>query len=169
MQAFVLGGGGARGALQVGALRALFEAGLQPDLLVGTSIGAANAAFLAIRGTTVDALAGLEDAWRVAADADLLPANYLWLTVRSLFNRPGFDSQQRIRDYFVGQGLSSDLRFGDLNGPPLILVAADLKGGCAVLYGLDPNESVLDGVLASTAIPPWVRPVARGSRRLMDG
>jgi len=36
--AFVLGGGGARGALQVGALRALFEAGFKPDLLVGTSI-----------------------------------------------------------------------------------------------------------------------------------
>ena len=48
--AFVLGGGGARGALQVGAFRALFEAGYQPDLLVGTSIGAVNAAGLAIVG-----------------------------------------------------------------------------------------------------------------------
>ena len=38
--AFVLSGGGARGALQVGALRALAEAGVQPDLLVGTSAGA---------------------------------------------------------------------------------------------------------------------------------
>jgi predicted patatin/cPLA2 family phospholipase len=44
--AFVLGGGGVRGALQVGALRALFEANYQPDLLVGISIGAANAAGL---------------------------------------------------------------------------------------------------------------------------
>jgi NTE family protein len=32
--AFVLGGGGARGALQVGAIKALLEAGYQPDLLV---------------------------------------------------------------------------------------------------------------------------------------
>ncbi len=46
--AFVLSGGGARGALQVGALRALLEAGIKPDMLVGTSIGAANAALFAL-------------------------------------------------------------------------------------------------------------------------
>jgi len=39
--AFALGGG-ARGALQAGALRALLEAGIRPDLLAGTSIGAVN-------------------------------------------------------------------------------------------------------------------------------
>jgi len=50
--AFVLGGGGARGALQAGALRALWEAGLRPDLWVGTSAGAVNAAFLAVKGFT---------------------------------------------------------------------------------------------------------------------
>jgi NTE family protein len=60
--AFVLGGGGARGALQVGALRALFEAGYQPDLLVGTSIGAANAACLAFWGVNMDGIAALERA-----------------------------------------------------------------------------------------------------------
>jgi hypothetical protein len=45
MRAFVLGGGGARAAMQVGALRALDEAGVQPDLLVGTSAGGINAAY----------------------------------------------------------------------------------------------------------------------------
>jgi NTE family protein len=48
--AFVLAGGGARGAMQVGALRALLEAGPKPDLLVGTSIGAVNAVGLALWG-----------------------------------------------------------------------------------------------------------------------
>jgi NTE family protein len=42
--AFVLGGGGGRGALQVGALKALLEAGFQAHMLVGASIGAANSA-----------------------------------------------------------------------------------------------------------------------------
>lgn len=41
---FVLSGGGSRGPLQVGAMRALLEAGIVPDLLVGTSIGAVNVA-----------------------------------------------------------------------------------------------------------------------------
>src|SRR6202030_192523 len=45
--AFVLGGGGLLGALEVGMLRALAEAGIRPDLVVGTSIGAINGAFVA--------------------------------------------------------------------------------------------------------------------------
>src|SRR3970282_1559461 len=92
--AFVLGGGGARGALQVGALRAVLEAGYQPDLLVGTSIGAVNASYLAINGFNQESLVGLARAWHDAAHADLLPANYLWLTVRSLFRRPDVSSDR---------------------------------------------------------------------------
>src|ERR1700719_5409098 len=45
--AFVLGGGGLLGAHEVGMLRALAEAGVRPDLVVGTSIGAINGAFVA--------------------------------------------------------------------------------------------------------------------------
>ena len=54
--AFVLGGGAARGALQAGALRALLEAGYQPDLVTATSIGAANGAFLAVNGFSLEAV-----------------------------------------------------------------------------------------------------------------
>lgn len=73
--AFVLGGGGARGALQVGALRALLEADIHPDLAVGTSIGALNAAFIGLHGFNSQALDGLVTTWRAAATADhlLLP------------------------------------------------------------------------------------------------
>ena len=169
MKAFVLGGGGARGALQVGALRALLEAGLQPDLLVGTSVGAVNAAYLAVRGFTFEALDGLTVAWRDAAESDLLPDNYLWLTIRALFNRPGLEIQERLRAFFVRHGLRPDLRFGELAGPRLIMVAADLWAGRAVLYGTDPDQLVLDGLMASTAIPPWVRPLDAGDHLLMDG
>ena len=62
MLAFVLSGAGNRGPLEVGALRALIEAGHQPDLLVGTSAGAINAAYLAAWGVsleTVDRMADL--------------------------------------------------------------------------------------------------------------
>src|SRR5438270_632540 len=38
--AFVLSGGGSLGALQVGMLQALFDAGIRPNMLVGTSVGA---------------------------------------------------------------------------------------------------------------------------------
>jgi NTE family protein len=165
----VLGGGGARGALQVGALEALLEAGIAPDLLVGTSIGSLNAAFLALYGFTPEAVAGLKQAWHRGAEEDLLPDNYLWLTVRTLFNRPGSDVVHSIRRFLVDHGLNPDLRFGELPGPRLILVAANLTEGCAKLYGTDPEDLVLNALLASAAIPPWVRPLSHEDGLVMDG
>ncbi len=167
--AFVLGGGGARGALQVGALRALLEAGFQPDLLVGTSIGAANATHLALHGVSLRSLDSLAETWRDAMAADLMPANYLWLTLRVLFNRGGWQPYHRMRDFFVAHGISPDLRFSDIRGVRLILVAADLNSGRPVLYGANPHDSVLEGLLASTALPPWVQPMEKGDLLLMDG
>ena len=61
--AFVLGGGGVLGATQVGMLRALLAAGITPDLVVGTSIGSVNGAFVAA-DPTADGVARLEELWR---------------------------------------------------------------------------------------------------------
>lgn len=167
--AFVLGGGGARGALQVGALRALLEANIKPDLLVGTSIGAVNAAYLAVRGVSLATVDALTEAWHDAAEADLLPSNYLWLTVRALFKRTGGHSLPLLRDFYIAHGLAPNLRFGDIQGVRLIVVAADLNTGRCVLYGSDPQQSVLEGVLCSTGLPPWVYPLEKDGRLLMDG
>jgi NTE family protein len=168
--AFVMSGGGARGALEAGALRALLEAGIRPDMLVGTSIGAVNAACLALNGGLNESgLAGLETAWRDAAAADLLPASYLWQSMRALVGRPGNGTQTRFRDFFVAHGLRPDLRFGDIPGVRLVLVATDLNTGTAALYGAYPEQIVLEGVLASAAVPPWIAPLHFGGRVLMDG
>lgn len=167
--AFVLGGGGARGALQVGALRALHEAGYRPDLVVGTSIGAVNAALLATHGFNAVALDALAAAWRDAVKAELLPANYVWLTVRALFGRGGGHMEERLLQFLANHGIAPDLRFGDLHGVSARLVAADLNSGQTVIYGDDPDDRVLDGVLASGALPPWVHPLERDSRLLLDG
>jgi len=60
--ALVLSGGASLGAVQVGQLRALAEAGLSPDLFVGTSVGAINALFVA-RGLTLARVEALEQVW----------------------------------------------------------------------------------------------------------
>jgi NTE family protein len=49
MVAFVLAGGASLGAIQVGMLRALYERGVVPDVIVGTSAGALNGAYIASR------------------------------------------------------------------------------------------------------------------------
>lgn len=167
--AFVLGGGGARGALQAGALGALHEAGYRPDLIVGTSIGALNAAFLGLNGFDVAGLAALETAWRDAAEADLLPANYVWLTVRTLFGRGGGHREAEMRAFLADHGITAQLRFGDLRGVPARLVSADLNAGHPVIYGADPDDHVLQAVLASGALPPWIHPLEEEGRLLLDG
>lgn len=167
--AFVLGGGGSRGALQVGAFRALLEHGIRPDMVVGTSAGAINATFLAMYGFSEESLTALESAWNDAAESDLLPANYLWLTVRVLFNRARVYPTHRLREFFIDHGVRPDLRFAELNGPRLFQVAADLNNYRPHLYGTDPNHSVLEGLLASTALPPWMLPLEVQGHFLIDG
>ncbi|MGE5072917.1 MAG: patatin-like phospholipase family protein [Anaerolineae bacterium] len=167
--AFVLAGGGARGALQVGALRALYEHGYRPDLMVGTSAGAVNAAFVAIHGFTPQGLDELERAWISAVDADLLPSNYVRLTLRGMLRPTTLNPAQRIREFFVSNGVTPGLCFGDIGTPDLIVVSSDLNAGRPVLHGLTAEENVLDALLVSTALPPWVMPKKTDTQYLMDG
>src|SRR5437763_16903538 len=62
--AFVLSGGASLGAVQVGMLRALYERGIVPDLVVGTSVGAINGAFIASRPQTAETANELAEIWR---------------------------------------------------------------------------------------------------------
>lgn len=167
--AFVLGGGGARGALQVGALRALFENGYQPDLLVGTSIGAANAVALALWGVNLDGIAVLEKVYQAVAEAHLMDPRLGRLTLRALSMRPNYHASQRIRDFFITTGISPSLRFDQIRNIRLGLVASDLDSGQPVIYGLDPGQSVLDGLMASIALPPWFAPVEKDGQLIVDG
>lgn len=169
MMAFALGGGGARGPLQVGALRALLEAGIKPQMVVGTSIGALNATFLGMHGFDARALGKLETAWHDAATADLLPAGYLWLAARTLFGWGGGHPEDRMIAFLADHGVTPELYFGDLKGIPVRMVATDLSNTCLRLYGAAPKESVLEGVLASAALPPWVHPLQKDGFSLLDG
>jgi NTE family protein len=136
---------------------------------VGTSIGAVNAAFLAVHGVNLENITGLVAAWDAASKVNLLPGNYLWLSLRTIFDRPAPSLLARMRAFYIDHGLGADLKFGDIQGVQLLIVAADLNGNRPVLYGLDPAGSVLEGILASTAIPPWISPLKDGERLLIDG
>ena len=142
--AFVLSGGGARGALQVGALRALLEAEIYPDLLVGTSVGAVNATYLAVNGVNLASIDGLVSAWESASTADLLPTNYFRLAIRSFTHLTRDEVYTSMRDFFISQGLGPGFSFIDIQGVELVLVATDLNTGDAVLYGPNSMQSVLD-------------------------
>ena len=165
--AFVLGGGGARGALQVGALRALFEAGYQPDLLVGTSIGAANSAGLAMWGVNMDGIAALEGAYQSMAEGHLMdtPGRMVWHT---LSGRP-FYTSKRAKEFLIAAGFTPEVRFDQLQNVRVGLVGAEMGSGQPVIYGMDPGQSVLEGVLASCSVPPWFEPIENDDQLIVDG
>ena len=167
--AFVLSGGGSRGALQVGAMYALLEYGIQPDLVIGVSIGAANATYLALNGFSKESLDKLVSVWHHASTTDLLPANYIWLTVRAMFGRSSRDPSRHLKDFLIANGVNPDIRFKDIKKPQLFLVSSDLNTGRPILHGEQPDDKVLDALLLSTALPPWFMPVQKQDRYLMDG
>src|SRR5438128_1025154 len=76
-RAFVLSGGASLGAIQVGMLQALFERGIAPDLIVATSAGAINGAFVASREPTVATAEALGDIWRGLRRGAVFPTNPL--------------------------------------------------------------------------------------------
>lgn len=167
--AFVLGGGGARGALQVGALRALFEVGLKPDLLVGTSIGAVNATGLALCGINLAGVEALDRIWQDTAGADFMDPYLPRVFLRQILGRPNTQASQKLVQFFESIGVTPDLRFDQISGVRLALIGADLMSGQPVIYGQDSCQSVLDGLLASIALPPWFAPIEREGQRIVDG
>jgi NTE family protein len=167
--AIVLGGGGARGAMQVGALRALFEAGLKPDLLVGTSIGAINATALALWGVDLAGIEALERAYQRMQDSKLLDPRLLEFAWNAVLRSQNHRGSCYAREFVIAEGILPDLRFGQLKNVRLATVAADLHTGGPVIYGWDPEQSVMEGVLASIAIPPWFAPIELDGQYIVDG
>src|SRR3954467_5945585 len=107
MIAFVLSGGGNRGALQSGALKALLERGIFPNLIVATSVGALNGVMLAADPTVAGArrrapspaVAGarrLAASWPLIRRADIFPGNALTVSWRLLSGRGSLHSQENL-------------------------------------------------------------------------
>jgi len=168
--ALALGGGGARGALQVGALRAILEAGIRPDMLIGTSIGAVNATILTIFGFSPEGMAALEHTWLDAKDANLLTGDYLRMVMRAIINRMGKETiNEQMRAFYIRSGITPELRFRGYTHPELYCVSTDLHRYEPFIFGSDPDQRLLDGVMASSAIPPWIAPIRLEKQLLMDG
>jgi NTE family protein len=161
--AFVLSGGASLGAMQAGMLRALFERGITADLLVGTSAGALNAAYVASRPQTVQTAKELADIWRDLHREDVFPIHVPSL-ISGLTNRGAHLVPDRPLRRLVSRHLQMPcLEDADV---PLHIVTFDLLAGEEVLLSQGP---ALDAVLAASAIPGVLPPVPWKGRLLVDG
>jgi NTE family protein len=160
--ALVLAGGGSLGAVQVGTLRALVEAGVEFDLVVGTSVGAVNAAWLA-GDPTVAGVEELARIWHGLRRGDIFPTNPVRGILAAAGQRRSVVSGGALRAL-----LTRHLRFTRLEEPVIGLhvVAGDVQTGEEVLLSEGP---AVDAILASTAIPGVLPPVRLDGRWYIDG
>lgn len=167
MIAFVLSGGGNRGALQGGALKALLERGIFPDLIVATSVGALNGVTLAADPTVAGARR-LAASWPLIRRADIFPGNALTVGWRILSGRGSLHGQHSLARFIGRQVPPNVRRFKDLK-VSCIVTATSLSTGQLRLFGSDPSERLLDALLSSTAIPPFFPPYRYQDELLVDG
>jgi NTE family protein len=161
--AFMLAGGASLVAAQAGMLYALYERGVEPDFLVGTSAGALNAAFVASRQQRTATANKLGRIWRDLRREDVFP-----VSMTALVGGVSGRRDHLIPDRGLRLLIRRYLEFGDLaDAPiPLHLVAFDLNEGREVLLSEGP---AVDAVAASASIPGIYPPVEVGERRLVDG
>jgi NTE family protein len=163
----VLGGGGARGAAQVGVLQALFEAGVDaPTAIVGTSVGALNgsaiAAYPSLAGTMM-----LREVWMSRQAIEVFRAHPLGMLLSGLKrDQVSAFPQQNIRRLVErAQALTGVTTFEQLR-VPLAVVATDLNAGKPAVFR---GGALTPALLASTAIPGLFPTVRIGDREHFDG
>jgi NTE family protein len=159
--AFVLGGGGLLGAHEVGMLRALAEAGIRPDIVVGTSIGAVNGAFVAADPEgAAERLTGL---WRGEAIRALFSETVFGRAVRLAQSGTHLHAIEPLRTQ-----LASTLQVDDFKNLklPFHCVAASIEDATARWFSVGP---LVPAVMASCAVPGLLPPVEIDGAHYFDG
>lgn len=163
--ALVLSGGGNLGALQVGQLRALVERGVEPDLVIGCSIGALNGSAFAAN-PTMAGVRRLESEWLDLQEqpGSVMPGS--WIPSPLLLVRKGASlaPNEGLRAT-IERFLGGRERFEELE-VAFECVATDVDAGTERFFSEGP---LVEPILASAALPAVYPMVTIDDRRYFDG
>jgi NTE family protein len=159
--AFVLGGGGVHGAAEVGMLQALDEAGIVPDIVIGTSVGALNGAVLADDPDA--AIERLTDLWIHVDRSSPFDASLLERASTFARTRTHLHSNHRLKRLLLTH--LDARRFEDL-AIPFQTVAASIERAGARWFDHGP---LIPALLATTAVPGLLPPVEIDGEHHLDG
>jgi NTE family protein len=162
--AFVLGGGGVLGAVEVGMLRALFEAEVAPDLVLGTSVGALNGALVA-RDPSPAVIDHLTELWRGVAESgrEVVGDKALRTVRRAVASGTHLYSDKPMRQRLEDE--LGDVRFEDL-AVRFQVCAASIERSAEHWFD---SGRVVDAVVASAAVPGLLPPAKVGDEHFLDG
>lgn len=144
-QVFVLSGGGSRGAGQVGMLKAFWDAGITPDLIVGGSVGAINACFMASHPTR-EGVAELAARWMGMSEETLCGSRRRVVLNRAR-RRPYVFAADRLRRLVADWVPTFHLENLTI---PVRIVTTDILTGRAVFHD---QGYIPDLIAASAALP----------------
>jgi NTE family protein len=161
--AFVLSGGAGLGAIQVGMLQALYEREIAPELIVGTSVGALNGAYIASRPPTPETALSLAAIWRSLRTRQIFPASPATAMGALLGRRDHLVPNDGLRAV-----LDAFLQFSRLEDAtiPFHVVATDIRDGRPRRLSRGDAQAA---VLASSAIPGVYPVIHAGDAVLVDG
>ncbi len=160
--AFVLGGGGLLGAAEVGMARALLEAGVRPDLVCGTSVGAINGAALAA-DPTPEGAQRLLAIWDALDEEGVLDGSLVGRIAGIARRRTSWHGNGELRR-MLRDRLPAKM-FEDL-AVPFECVAASIERAREHWFS---TGSLIEPVLASCALPGVFPPVRIGDEHFFDG
>lgn len=160
--AFVLGGGGVLGAVQVGMLRALFRAAIRPDLVIGTSIGAVNGALVAAEPTE-SVTTRLVRLW-ASPEASAVYGDSVARQLRRFAARTHLHSPRPLRT-LLERELGEGTTFEELK-VPFRCCAASIERAAEQWFDRGP---LIDAVIASSAVPGLLPPTEIAGEHYVDG
>ena len=166
--AFVLSGGANRGAMEVGVLLGLMEHNIRPQILVGTSVGAINAAFLAM-DPTLEGARHLEKMWHEASEKMFVRRDYLEAAWRVVTRRSSLYDSNKLRGLLKSFFPKNVSLFSDIKAAELYITAVDLNSGELRVFGKDRSQSIIDAMMASAALPILFSPWQYEGRQYVDG
>jgi NTE family protein len=161
--AFVLGGGGLLGAVEVGMIRALFEREVRPDLVLGTSVGALNGLVVAT-DPTLAVVDRLTELWHSVAESNDVYGDRAWRQVtRVVRTGTHLHSAGPLRDRLEEE--FGDLEFDDLE-VEFQCCAASIERAAEHWFTSGP---VVPAVVASAAVPGLLPPAVVDGEHYLDG
>jgi NTE family protein len=157
----VLAGGGSFGAIQAGMLHSLATHGIAADMVVGSSVGALNAAYYA-GNPTLEGIERLEAIWRGLRRNDVFPLG--WATVLGFLVRRNF----LVEPDGLRALIETNLTYRNLEDAkiPIHIVATDILTGATVVLSEGPAAQA---IIASAAIPVVFPSVRFKDVYLVDG